>query len=412
MTESIKKSTVTNNFEKNYIRVGVDYFKIIEKPDRYGIIHTELKKWNRREIELDHGKELVKKIAKYDDFIIEPDNNGIENSMGKMYNLYNKFPHEPKAGKWKWTKILLEHIFQNQYELALIYLKVLYQYPKQALPILVLVSQERQTGKTTFLNWLNVIFGANMVQIEPDVIGSNFNGEYATANIIGIDETIIDKQIAVEKIKSLATKKFISVNNKNVQQFTIPFFSKIVIASNNEDRFMKIDMVEIRFWLRKLSKPTIENHNIENDMVKEIPAFLHYLTTLQNPDFSKSRMVFTADQLDNEFLLNVKKESMSGLYHELNELFSDFFSQNDGAKDIKIIPNDIKSKWFKSNNQISIKYIRNVLKNEYKFKVLELQKYTPFNDGDNRTGRPYIVNREQFTEVEYNENGEGSEIPF
>ena len=79
MTESIKKSTVTNNFEKNYIRVGVDYFKIIEKPDRYGIIHTELKKWNRREIELDHGKELVKKIAKYDDFIIEPDNNGIEN---------------------------------------------------------------------------------------------------------------------------------------------------------------------------------------------------------------------------------------------------------------------------------------------------------------------------------------------
>ena len=229
----LKKATKGKDTDK-YIRVGTDYFKLIEKPDRFGILRRELKKWSKEEIKLDYyyDRNFLNNIRKYDDFIIHPDNNGLCEDLKDCFNMYHQFPHTPEPGEWPWTEKLLRHVFGDQYEAGLIYMQVLYLHPRQALPVLVLVSEDRVTGKSTFLDWLNIIYGENMVMIEPDVIGGNFNGEYATANIIGIDETIIEKQIAVEKIKSLATKKWISVNIKHVAHFKLDFFGKIILASN------------------------------------------------------------------------------------------------------------------------------------------------------------------------------------
>lgn len=391
-----------NNFTKKdrkYIRVGTDYFKIIEKPDRFDIIRTELKKWSKETIKDDHpNKYFLDSIPKYDDFIITPNNNGVSKVINNCYNMYSNFPHTPKKGKWKWTEILLKHIFGNQYEQGLIYLQVLYLFPKQPLPILVLVSEERQTGKSTFLDWLNMVFGANMTMIEPDVIGSTFNGEYATSNIIGIDETILDKQIAVEKIKSLATKKFISVNIKQVAHFKLPFFGKIIMASNNEDKFMKIDDKEIRFWVRKIPLPKTENHNILNDMVAEIPAFLFMLKNLPEIDFSKSRMVLTKAQIENEYLQAVVEQSRSGLYKEICELFQ-FYFENGCNKECDATPKDIKDKFFANDKSISINYIRKVLKSEFKFENTKTAaRYSPFNSFDNIVGKPFTFKAVDFTD--------------
>jgi hypothetical protein len=281
------------------------------------------------------------------------------------------------------------------------YLKVLYQYPKQALPILVLVSEERGTGKSTFLDWLNMLFGANMTMIEPDVIGSTFNAEYAASNIIGIDETILDKQIAVEKIKSLATKKFISVNMKNVSQFKIPFFGKIIMASNNEDKFIRIDDKEIRFWVRKIPPLRVVNHNILNDMVSEIPALLDYLQNMPAIDFSKSRMVFTPAQIKNEYLDVVKEESKSGLYKELIELFTDFF-MNSNVKECHCNPADIKEKFFNHDSKIDRNYIRRVIKQQFKKEPSEkVLRYMPFDDQIEKVGAPFIFLQAEFYNGDY-----------
>jgi len=380
-----------------YIRVGTDYFKKIVKPDRFGIDRIELKRWTKETLVFDHDKKYLYSIPTYDDFIIEPNNDKKQPSFHNCYNMYRDFPHTPKKGDWPWTFILLKHIFGTQFKSGMIYLKTLYEHPKQALPVLVLVSKTRQTGKSTFLDWLNMLFGANMVMIEPDVIGSTFNGEYATSNIIAIDETILDKQAAVEKIKSLATKKFISVNVKQVAQFTLPFFGKIIMASNNEDKFMRIDDEEIRFWVRKISTPKTENHNILNDMVDEIPAFLHYLKTMPEIDFSKSRMVLTEDQIKNEYLDAVKKESYSGLYKELCELFTDYFDNNE-VDSVNATVLDIKNKWFARDNNTSASYIRRVLKMEFKKDTPARPfSYSPFDDINKKFGRAFEFKLTEFT---------------
>ena len=379
-----------------YIRVGTDYFKVIQKQDRFGITRKELKKWNQQTLLVDFNRTYLGKIPAFDDFIIVPDNMNHNPIVDNCYNMYVPFPHEPSPGSWRWTFQMLKHVFGTQFKAGMKYMKVLYENPKQALPILVLVSEERQTGKSTFLDWLNMLFGANMVSIEPDTIGAAFNGEFATKNIIAIDETILDKQIAVEKIKSLATKKFISVNIKMVQQFTLPFFGKIVLASNNEDKFMRVDDKEIRFWVRKLTMPKIENHNILNDMVKEIPAFLHYLTTMKDIDYSRSRMVLTAEEIRNEYLDAVVEESRSGLYKELRILLDEWFNNND-ARLLEATPSDIKREWFTHDSSISRSYIKRVLKQEFNMMPGKNRQYDAFNTGTMRVGTAYVFDRELFT---------------
>ena len=93
-------------------------------------------------------------------------------------------------------------------------MKLLYEHPCQILPVLSLVSTERETGKTTFLNYIQMLFGENSTLINPSDLTSSFNDAYATKNIIMIDETVIEKQNVVEKLKSLATAKTISVSQK------------------------------------------------------------------------------------------------------------------------------------------------------------------------------------------------------
>jgi hypothetical protein len=401
--------------KKKFIRVGCDYFKIIEKPDRYNILRTELKKWKKDEITQDYSRDALKEIPLFDDFVIVPDNINYQRNYQGCFNLYNPFSFKPKEGDWQWTKILLEHIFGDQYDIGLLYLQVLYMFPKQALPVLALVSKDRQTGKSTFMDWLTTLFGQNMVILDAKNIQSEFNGVYATANIIGIEETFIDKSATIEKIKAISTQKTMTVNMKMIQHFSIPFFGKIIMNSNNEDKFIKIDQKEIRFLVRKLDKPKIHNHNILQDMVSEIPAFLYHLTTLPIPDFTKSRMVFTPEELANTTLDRVKEKSKNWLYQELKELFRDFFENNTpGDKIMLASPIDIKNKFFNHNNQVQLSYIKQVLREDFDFnKTDKVIRYYPFYSDNQKTGTPYEIMRQDFvSEHETIEDAEEEQLPF
>jgi len=389
------------NEEIPYVRVGTDYFKMIYKADRFGVVRGELKAWKKEEIKQDHGSAYINNIPKFDDYTIEPNNFSYRPVINNCYNLYREFSHRPVKGEWYWTEILMRQIFGEQYALGIRYLQALYLHPDRILPIVVLVSRERQTGKTTFLNWLNMIFGDNMVMISPEDLTNSFNHIYATSNLIAIEETLIEKSITVEKLKSLATGKFISVNQKWVQQYKIPFYGKIILASNNEDKFARIDEEEIRFFVLKVGKPTIMNHNIEKGLAKEIPAFLHYLTTLPPIDWSKDRSGFTPDELSNDTLRNVKEESKNWLYKELVELITDWFNNN-SDEELYAIPADIKNKWFSHNSRADIAYIRTVIKNDFKLTPELMMKYMPlggFSYDSKKAGTPFKFERRGFTDL-------------
>lgn len=392
------KTMVKDNVECPFIRVGTDYFKVIIKEDRFGIRRTQLKHWKREEIRLDHGLKYVKKIPQYDDFIIQPSNLNYKPIVNSCYNLYTPFQHKPEQGPWTWTMRLMQHVFGDQLSSGMKYMQTLFLEPKRFLPILVLVSKERGTGKTTFINWLSMLFGGNVALLGAQDLAGDFNFFYATKNIICVEETLIERQLTIEKLKSLSTAKSVTVNQKFTAQFRVPFYGKFILTSNNERRFAKIDQEEVRFFIRKLSTPQHKNHNIENDLLAEIPAFLHHLTTLPPVDYSISRDGFLPEELNNDNLRDVKYESRSSLFKDLHEYFTDFFSNHETVDEIFGTPAELKSYWFGNNGRVDPSYIRYVLKNEFELETEELMRYNPITDFENpyvkKVGRPFKITKD------------------
>lgn len=394
-----------------YMRVGVDYFKTFTKIDRYNVKQTLLKKWDKSIINEDHGKSLLPRINKFDDFTIIPNNKTFTPVENNCYNLYARFSHTPIDAYVSIKDIpttigLMNHIFGEQIELGLKYLKILYENPMQILPVLSLVSTERETGKTTFLNYIQMLFGENSTLINPSDLIRDFNDAYATKNIIMIDETVIERQHVVEKLKSIATAKTMSVSQKFVQHYSVPFFGKVIICTNKETDFMRIDDEEIRFWVRKINSINgKKNVNIENDLSFEIPKFLKYLEQLPEIDFSKSRMVFTQGEIKTDSLDIIKKESQGGLRKDLEMYIDDFFNNND-CDEFEAIPIDIKHRWFEYDSKVSQTYISKTLKGEMKMSTNKLNWYIPFNGKnpvDQKKGCTFTFKRKNSNETTNND---------
>lgn len=372
--------------DKNpYIRIGIDYYRIIAKRDRYGMMQTILKNWRKDEIKQDHSKQMIIDMPKFNDFIIVPDNKNFQQVIEGCYNLYNPFSPIPYSKNVTEKDIptsmtLMRHVFGEQLQYGLNYMKILYENPKQILPILTLESKERETGKTTFLNWLQMIFGENTVMISPDELGANFNSMYANKNIIMIDETVVEKTSTLEKLKSITTAKSITVRAKFIQEYSVPFFGKVILCTNKVKDFMRIDDEEIRFWVRKVSVIKEKNTRIEDDLFNEIPKFLRYLEQLPSIDFSKSRMVFTKEEIYTDELRVVKEESKSGLLKDLEIFIEDFFDKHD-VDYFCATPKDIKEFWFRNDSKVSMSYLRKVLTDEMGLKPNDKStSYTPFED--------------------------------
>jgi len=417
-----------NNTNK-YIRIGTDHFKRIKKIDRYEIERNSLKKWKRQELVDDYGRDFLAVIEKFDDFTIKPNNKNYRRIVNNCYNMYHAFDHKPMPLKdytgedqWKWTKTLIEHIFgksEKEFELGTRYFKILYDFPTQILPILVLISKERQTGKSTFIYYMSLLFGANSVIINPQDIGNQFNATYAEKNVIMIEESHFDSKQSLEKIKNLATQKEISVNSKHVAQYTIPFFGHIIITSNDENKFSKIDEEEIRYWVLKI--PTLEgkaNHGIIEDLRDEIPAFLCYLNTLPEPDRTIDRMVFTADEIRTEALTDVKLESREALHKEILIYLDNHAQQNSTIKTFYFTGINIKERFFKHNHRYGIDYVNKVLRTNIDFpKSEKTMRFLPLegkeqNYSDKLIGKPYIYENKYYNqEIDEDEDSKPG-LPF
>ncbi|MCF0064421.1 DUF5906 domain-containing protein [Dyadobacter chenwenxiniae] len=125
----------------------------------------------------------------------------------------------------------LKHIFGEQIEMGYDYFKILLERPTQILPILCLVSEERGTGKTTFLHFVKSIFGENMTINSNEDFRSNFNIEWAQKLVIGVDETFLDRKEDSERIKNLSTACFYKVEAKGVDRQETEFLASLSFAA-------------------------------------------------------------------------------------------------------------------------------------------------------------------------------------
>lgn len=335
--------------EKHYIRVGTEYYKTIVEKAPNGQTELNLVQWSADTIKNDYSnpKEFIKLIPKFDAFTNIPENDpekyrqtihsSKDGYTSVLYNRYCPVSHEPKPGEWRTINTLLHHIFDYKnlkgetcYEMVLDYLQMIYLHPTQHLPILCLVSREQATGKTTFLNLLRAIFKENMRILDSERISSKFNGSWVGKLIIGVDESFIDtdKPTVVNRLKMIATNSSIPIEKKGKEAGEVPNFSKLIMCSNDETNFLKIEIEDTRYWIIRVGSisPDQRDPHMAERMESEIPAFLYYLKNRTMFYAERTRLWFDPADYATEALKKIQERTQPKVWKGLCEVITEQFA--------------------------------------------------------------------------------------
>ncbi|MBS1535062.1 MAG: helicase [Bacteroidetes bacterium] len=393
---------------KEYIRVGTEYFKEVLCPLMSGDNMKSLIKWNKATIIDDFGKDSLKVIKKYETFCTFPSHINYQREINNFYNKYEPLSYcVSEKGDWENIKLFLQHLFGKQYELGLDYLTILWKHPSQILPILCLVSVERNTGKSTFLKLLKLIFEGNMTINKNEDFRSRFNSDWAGKLIVAVDEVLLDKKEDSERIKNLSTSNHYKLEGKGVDKAEIEFFGKFILCSNNEENFIKIDDLEIRYWVIKVNPFVKENPDLLEQMRKEISSFAYHLSHRKIVTQRTTRMWFTKEQIYTKALDVLVRGNRTSIEKEIEEFLIDQFSTLE-LDELYYTTKDLHEQLNQANIRVGKNYVSKIItenfklepkNSSYNFYCLDL---STMNSGkwsvytENRKGRFYTFKKEEF----------------
>lgn len=323
---------------------------------------------------------IFRDIPHYDGFINRPEHIVYESeyiakdSEGftmRYYNKYHRLSWNPSISTPELipnSLAFVKHIFgtgtievdgvtYNEWDLGLDYIQLLYTNPTQKLPILCLVSEERQTGKSTFWEWMAKIFQQNVKAINDRDLVGQFTSSYATCLLVYLEEAFIDRIQTMEKIKDLVTSAKGKLEAKFADQDTVDNFLKVGLSSNNVRNFANISTEEIRFWVRLISKIPDEqwNTNFTNELFAEIESFLFFLQNRTLVTKRANRSWFDVRLIQTEALRLIQRESKSSIEIMLDMVIRDYIS-NCEKPVVHLSPNDIKH--LLRDEKISLSQIR------------------------------------------------------
>lgn len=383
-----------------YLRIGTSYYRLALVPTTNKNFNEILLKWDQNTIIQDHGKPYLNNIPKYIGKVCFPTHFDFSKEYNGFYNTYSQLRYAPKEGTIVNTLAFFEHIFGNQIQLGLDYFKLLYEKPHQILPVLCLVSKERATAKSTFLKYLNEVFGKNMTFLDSANLSSNFNLDWGNKLILGLDEAFFQREEITEKIKYLSTSNINKIEAKGFERFEVEFFGKFILCSNKEDSFIKIDSDETRFWVIKVPKIKLEDVLFLDKLISEIPAFLDYTLKRNFSTGRKTRMWFSAEEIYTPALKKLMNNNRNNLENIIAEILLSVIDKYE-LESVEFIPLDLLNALNRTRVRTSAADIKQILKKDWKLTNLKnsfpYKKITVLNDGDiiltDSKGRYYSVEK-------------------
>ena len=392
-----------NIAKEEFIRVGTTLYKLVNQPRLNGGYVKKRIVWNNETLRQDYGKHYLATVPKYDGFCTVPEHVNYQPVVGKFLNLYEPITHQPQEGDFPSIRSLVEHIFGEQYELGMDYLQLLYLQPIQKLPILLLVSEERNTGKSTFLNFLKALFQNNVTFNTNEDFRSQFNSDWAGKLLIVVDEVLLSRREDSERLKILSTTLSYKVEAKGKDRDEIAFFAKFVLCSNNEYLPVIIDVGETRYWVRWIDRLQSYDTDFLKKLKTEIPAFLYHLQHRSLSTEKTSRMWFAPSLLHTEALQRIIRSNRNRLEIEMHELILDIMDRV-GSGTFSFCPDDILILLGNSHVKAERYQVRRVLQERWKLKPAHnTLTYTTYQVDYTRecryapkrtTGRFYTVARE------------------
>ncbi len=365
----------------DYVAIGSEIVLVTDEPiPNTKATSTRLIPKSDKVINARYGEKTAQRLYKYryyEDYTFFPDHinysHEVINSKGyRFYNMYSPLPYKPVEGSWKHIEKLLKQLTKeydedtyHYYEMLLDWITLTYFRPMEKLPIITLVSKERKTGKTSFLNLLKYIYGNNAVIGGNDLIMSKFNNLLAGKLIVGIDESCLGENKEVgETLKYLSTSNTVHVELKGKDKTEKPAFFKFVLASNELRKAVFVGKDEVRFWVMRLTPWADENVDLSFDKMieEEVPAFLWALQKRYNegkmyvPEW-EDRMWFKAKRLINKDLETMMDGTSSNVEGSLRNYMHDLFLDTNRLKlefDLKYILDHIDGAKRRGENSMRI----------------------------------------------------------
>ena len=393
------------NIEKEeFIRVGTTLYKLVNQPRLNGGYVKKRIVWNNETLRQDYGKDYLATVPKYDGFCTVPDHVDYRPVVDKFLNLYEPIEHRPQQGEFPCIRLLVRHIFSEQYELGMDYLQLLYLKPVQKLPILLLVSEERNTGKSTFLNFLKTVFQNNVTFNTNEDFRSQFNSDWTGKLLIVVDEVLLNRREDSERLKNLSTTLSYKVEAKGKDRDEIAFFAKFVLCSNNEYLPVIIDAGETRYWVRKINRLQSDDTDFLQKLKAEIPAFLYHLQHRTMATKKENRMWFSPRLIETEALHKIIRSNRNRLEIEMSELILDLMECM-GIDTFSFCPNDLLLLLTGTQVKAEKHQVRKVLQECWKLQPAQngltytTYRYDAFRDCHyypvRQVGRFYTVSKKQ-----------------
>ena len=389
-----------------YLRVGTAILKRVLLPLSNGRSLETLIQWNVETLRQDFGKDYIAKILKYDGFCTVPSHTDYQREIHGFLNRYEPISTAPVEGEFPHIREFLAHIFGEQVELGYDYLQLLYLRPQQRLPILLLVSQERNTGKTTFLNFLKLIFEGNVTFNTNEDFRSQFNDDWTGKLLVCVDEVLLNRREDSERIKNLSTARSYKAEAKGKDRREVEFFGKFVLCSNNERNPVLIESGETRYWVRRVPTLTHDNQNLLTDMRRELPGFLFFLLHRTLSTQQESRMWFAPRLLATEALRRIIHYNRSKTEAEMIAIIRDIMDTQELEQyrfDVSDMVNMLEIRGIRSDHPS----VRRILAENWRLLPAPPTYYTRYAityNGeivrrDSKTARVYTVTREILDEL-------------
>lgn len=390
LTKDIKKEPIKESLSDakrkeaaKHIRIGDDYFKMIETPDKDGKTYQILVNRGRQTVKDDVGS-FFNEIRKFEGFCNVPSHIEYKLEIAGHYNQYKEVTHRPFQGSFENIKNLLTHLFKTHYDFILDYLQILYLKPTQRLPIILLESKERNTGKSTFGNLIQYIFQENTIKVGNSEMSSDFNAIWGTRLLVVVDEASLNNDLLMEMIKRYSTENGkVTINEKGKKQFQVDYFGKFIFISNQEGKALHIGKGENRFAVFKV--PTLaqsgltDDPDIEAKIKVEIPALLHFLKNRElKYKESVTRMHFPFEAYKTDQLELYYRNSVSNLAKAVLGFVSETFSVYQDDSVLKFSASDLLNELINSkrikNGTTSI-VLKNVIESELGLKLCKRGRY-------------------------------------
>ncbi|GEM_PF-5399833 len=398
-------------------------------PDKYILAGNSFYKWKiglgeegnmyekvdgaRVLFDLKGNKKLFYEIKAYDFEIVDPDNTEsyqqvLTSEYGSIkttyFNTYQRLTHKPVPGKWVNTQRLLRHIFseknwqgEDMFDFALDFMQRLFYHPKEKLPILVLVSDARSTGKTAFLKWMNRIFQKNAITICSAELNSK--SLYADKLLICCDDIDLAKEqryIKGHLISNLRTKK----KGKDVE--INPEYQHLLITTHELDDFKRIIGDDPRFAIFRIPKLSVIDPNLLEECVQEIPHFLYYLKYRKCKYPQQSWFYFDPKIYQMQLPTDLLGTADSLFVKNFKAFMREYFTVNN-LTECELAPVDIE-KGMKNSCRIKfsksdiIGYLRDEMRRKPAVLSKRYKVYYPIQAQRNssKVGIPYYFTREEF----------------